>query len=97
MSASSPRQATELGIPLHRPWLDEREEAAVIRVMRTGQLAGNGPEGQALEQELRAVLDVENVIAVSSATHALEIAAELADVRGGEVTNAVQLAPRFDE
>lgn len=85
MSVSSPRQATELAIPLHRPWLDEREEAAVIRVMRTGQLAGNGPEGQALEEELRAELDSEHVIAVSSGTHALEIAVQLADVRGGEV------------
>ena len=84
-ATSSPGEATDLTLPLHRPFLDEREEAAVVRVMRTGQLAGNGPEGQALEQALRTLLGAEHVVAVSSATHALEIATHLADVRGGEV------------
>ena len=72
-------------IPLHRPWFDDQEELAVRDVIRRGQLAGNGTEGRALETELAARLDAPNVLAVSSASHALEIAIHLAEVQGGEV------------
>jgi dTDP-4-amino-4,6-dideoxygalactose transaminase len=73
-------------IPLHRPWFDDAEEAAVIRVLQSGRLAGNGRECAALEQELRARLGNDrSVVALSSATHALELAMLLLDVAGGEV------------
>ena len=65
-------------IPLHRPWFDEQEEAAAVRVIRDGRLAGNGDEGRALEAALRARLRAPHVLAISSATHALEIAIHLA-------------------
>jgi dTDP-4-amino-4,6-dideoxygalactose transaminase len=72
-------------IPLNQPWYDHREEEAVVRVLRTGQLAGNGRECAALEEELAARLGVEYALAVSSGSHALEVAMELLEVRGGEV------------
>ena len=72
-------------IPLHRPWLNQEEEAAALRVIRSGLLAGNGSEGLALEQELEATLGATYVLAVSSATHALEMAMHLLGISGGEV------------
>ena len=72
-------------IPLHRPWFGPEEEAAVLRVLRAGELAGNGPECKLLEEELRAHLGAKHVLAVSSASHALEIAIHLAGASGGDV------------
>lgn len=72
-------------IALHRPWIDAEEEAAVLRVVRSGRLAGNGPETTAFERELQARLGTGAVVALSSATHALELAMLLVDVEGGDV------------
>ena len=72
-------------IPLHRPWFGPEEEAAVLRVIRAGELAGNGRECKALEDELRGYLGAAHVLAVSSASHALEIAIHLVGASGGEV------------
>jgi dTDP-4-amino-4,6-dideoxygalactose transaminase len=73
-------------IPLHKPWIAEDDEAAVLRVLRSGRLAGNGTECASLERELQARLGGgHSVVSLSSATHALELAMHLLDLRGGEV------------
>jgi dTDP-4-amino-4,6-dideoxygalactose transaminase len=73
-------------IPLHRAWLDAEEEAAVLRLLRSGRLAGNGVECAALECELRTRLGGgSEVLALSSATHALELMMLLLNLEGGEV------------
>ncbi len=72
-------------IPLHLPWLDSEEETATLRVLRSGRLAGNGAECAALERELQARLDGGVVLALSSATHALELMMHLLNLEGGEV------------
>ena len=73
-------------IPLHKPWIEADDEAAVLRVLRSGRLAGNGPECAAFERELEARLGgTHSVVSLSSATHALELAMHLLDLRGGEV------------
>lgn len=72
-------------IPLHQPWIDEAEETALLRVLRSGNLAGNGPECAALERELRDRLGAAAVVVLSSATHALELSMLLLGVKGGEV------------
>lgn len=72
-------------IPLHKPWIDTEEEAAVLSVLRSGRLAGNGAECVAFERELQARLGAGSVVALSSATHALELAMLLLDVDGGDV------------
>jgi dTDP-4-amino-4,6-dideoxygalactose transaminase len=73
-------------IPLHRPWIDASDEAAVVRVLRSGRLAGNGAECAALERELHARLGGQHaVVSLSSATHALELMMQLLDLQGGEV------------
>ena len=72
-------------IPLHLPWLDSEEETAVLRVLRSGRLAGNGAECAALERELQDRLGGGVVLALSSATHALELMMLLLNLEGGEV------------
>lgn len=72
-------------IPLHRPWFGEEESLAVARVLDRGELAGNGAESRALERELERRLATPFALALSSATHALEIAMELLELDGGEV------------
>jgi dTDP-4-amino-4,6-dideoxygalactose transaminase len=73
-------------IALHRPWIGDDEESAVLRVLRSGRLAGNGPECAAFERELQARLGgTHTVVTLSSATHALELMMLLLDLRGGEV------------
>ena len=72
-------------IPLHKPWIDADDEAAVVRVLRSGRLAGNGAECAAFESELQARLGGGHVVSLSSATHALELAMHGLDLRGGEV------------
>lgn len=73
-------------IPLHKPWIEPEDEAAVLRVLRSGRLAGNGAECTALERELRARLGGGHaVVLLSSATHALELSMHLLDLQGGEV------------
>ena len=52
-------------IPLHRPWFGPEEEAAVLRVIRAGELAGNGLECKRLEEDLRSLVDAKHVLAVS--------------------------------
>jgi dTDP-4-amino-4,6-dideoxygalactose transaminase len=72
-------------IPLHRPWIGDEEKAAVLRTLESGRLAGNGPECAALERELQDRLGARDVLAVSSATHALELSMWLLGIEGGEV------------
>ena len=72
-------------IPLHQPWVDYAEEAALLRVLKSGHLAGNGRECAALERELRDRLGAAAVVVLSSATHALELSMLLLGVQGGEV------------
>ncbi|HEX9801030.1 MAG TPA: DegT/DnrJ/EryC1/StrS family aminotransferase [Thermoanaerobaculia bacterium] len=75
----------DTSVPLHRPWIGDAERQALARVLARGELAGNGEECRELESELGRRLAVSHALAVSSATHALEIAMHLLDLAGGEV------------
>lgn len=60
-------------IPLGRPWMGEEEEAAALRVLRSGRLT-QGPEILAFEEELAAACGRRWAVAVSSGTAALHLA-----------------------
>lgn len=63
-------------IPLSRPFIGREEEAAVSRVLRSGQLA-QGPETEAFEQSFAAYLDDGRgvqAVAVANGTAALQAA-----------------------
>jgi perosamine synthetase len=70
-------------IPLARPVLGEAEEAAVIEVLRSGQLS-LGPRVPAFEQAFAARLGVAHACAVSSGTAGLHLALRAAGVTDGD-------------
>jgi perosamine synthetase len=70
-------------IPLARPVLGAAEEAAVLDVLRSGQLS-LGPRLAAFEQGFAARLGVEHACAVSSGTAGLHLALRAAGVGDGD-------------
>ncbi len=82
MSAVEPASASEV-IPLARPVLGAAEEAAVLEVLRSGQLS-LGPRVPAFEQAFAARLGVAHACAVSSGTAGLHLALRAAGVRDGD-------------
>jgi perosamine synthetase len=70
-------------IPLARPVLGEAEEAAVLEVLRSGQLS-LGPRVPAFEQAFAARLGVAHASAVSSGTAGLHLALRAAGVSEGD-------------
>lgn len=63
----------DLPIPLSQPTLGAEEEAACLRVLRSGVLV-QGPEGEALEAEFAERTGAAFAISVSSGTAALQLA-----------------------
>jgi len=80
MSAVGP---TTDEVPLARPVIGDSEEAAVIEVLRSGQLS-LGPRVPAFEQAFAARLGVAHACAVSSGTAGLHLALRAAGVRDGD-------------
>jgi len=70
-------------IPIAAPDIGEEEEAAVLRVLRSGRLA-QGPEVEALEQEFAEAAGLSHVVAVANGTLALQAALHTAGVRPGD-------------
>jgi perosamine synthetase len=70
-------------IPLARPVLGEAEEAAVIEVLRSGQLS-LGPRVPAFEEAFAGRLGVAHASAVSSGTAGLHLALRAAGVSDGD-------------
>jgi perosamine synthetase len=70
-------------VPLARPVLGAAEEAAVLEVLRSGQLS-LGPRLPAFEQAFAARLGVAHACAVSSGTAGLHLALRAVGVRDGD-------------
>ena len=70
-------------IPFARPSIDEREEAAVLRVLRSGWLT-TASECQAFEREFSAAVGAQHAIAVNSGTAGLHLALEAFGVSRGD-------------
>lgn len=81
MTQGDPAEAWA-GIGLADPSITEEDIAAVVRVLRSGWLT-SGPEAAALEEELAEYLDCPHVVAVSSATAALELSFAWLDLPPG--------------
>jgi dTDP-4-amino-4,6-dideoxygalactose transaminase len=72
-------------IPVFRPYYDEREEQAVVQVLRSGWI-GLGPVTEQFERAFAARVGARYAIALNSCTAALHIALKLLDVgRGDEI------------
>ena len=71
-------------IAFTRPSLDEAECEAVLRVLHSGQLGGNGPIGHELERLIQTRFGVRRALLTTSCTHALEMAAMVLKLRPGD-------------
>lgn len=71
-------------IPLLKPWITEEDIEAVTRVMRAGQIGGDGPQCRELEKELETRLGVPRVLLVTSCTSALDLMIMTIDLQPGD-------------
>jgi dTDP-4-amino-4,6-dideoxygalactose transaminase len=71
-------------LPLHKPWFDEREEAAMRGVLSGTHVAGDGVHGRELERLLAGSTGARGVLAVNSCSAALEMAVEIAGLGPGD-------------
>jgi dTDP-4-amino-4,6-dideoxygalactose transaminase len=62
-------------IPLCKPCLGREEREAVLRVMQSGELGGNGAIGHELEELIQRQFGARRVLLTTSCSHALEMAA----------------------
>jgi perosamine synthetase len=77
-------EAVGLGaIGLSAPWLDERDEALVLEVLRSGRLS-LGPMGPRFEELLAETIGASYAAAVSSGTAGLHLCMRLAGVEPGD-------------
>ncbi len=72
-------------VAFHRPWLGAAETRAVARTLRSGALQGDGPIGQAVEQELARRLGRREAVLTTSATAALDAVLAALSPEVGEV------------
>jgi perosamine synthetase len=82
-SAAPARAGADAVVPLAQPVLGEAEEAAVIEVLRSGQLS-LGPRIPAFEERFAARLGVAHASAVSSGTAALHLGLRAIGVLEGD-------------
>jgi perosamine synthetase len=74
---------TATRINLSAPWIDERDEALVLEVLRSGWLS-LGPTGPAFESRFADAVEAPHCAAVSSGTAGLHLCMRLADVGPGD-------------
>ena len=67
-------------IPIYRPSFDEREEAAVAEVLRSGWI-GLGPKTEEFEERFSRHVGARFAVAMNSATAALHVALKLLELR----------------
>jgi dTDP-4-amino-4,6-dideoxygalactose transaminase len=71
-------------LPLHKPWFDEREQRAMLDVLASGHVAGDGVKGRELERLIRDSTGARGVLVLNSCTAALEIALAVAGLGPGD-------------
>lgn len=77
------RDSRRAMINVFKPEMGEREVAAVTEVLLSGWI-GLGPKTAEFEKQFAALCDVEDVVAVNSATAALDLAMKLLEVKHGD-------------
>ena len=73
-----------MNIPFNEPYIDEEEEQALIKALRSKHLRGDGPCTQRVQAYMEEWLDVEHVLLTTSCTHALEMAMLVLGISPGE-------------
>jgi dTDP-4-amino-4,6-dideoxygalactose transaminase len=90
ITSSATRLAVDGGVPVRQrpfqgwPIWDEREEQALLGVLRSGQWGIGGQETELFEQEFAQAIGTQFALSVSNGTHALEAALRAAGVTYGD-------------
>jgi dTDP-4-amino-4,6-dideoxygalactose transaminase len=71
-------------IPLHKPWFDVFEQQALLDVLESTRVAGDGVKGRELERLIREATGARGVLALNSCTAALEMAVIVAGLGPGD-------------
>jgi dTDP-4-amino-4,6-dideoxygalactose transaminase len=71
-------------VPFNRPYITGRESGLMVDAMTRGHLSGDGYYTKRASSLLAQVTGVEDVLLTTSCTHALEMAAILADLQPGD-------------
>jgi len=71
-------------IPVNRPFISAKDISAVTEALENTWISGDTPPIIALEDKLKEILGVSDVIAVSSGTTAIDLAVEALDIQPGD-------------
>lgn len=71
-------------IPVNKPFIGLEERQAVMHVLESGRLGGNGQVGRELEAYLQDLLEIRHVLLTTSCTHAMEMAMMALGVEQGD-------------
>jgi dTDP-4-amino-4,6-dideoxygalactose transaminase len=73
-----------MDIPFHKPFYDDRDEAALLASLRSGKIVGDGENTRKASERLAELMGVRHVLLTTSCTHALELAMMTLDLRPGD-------------
>ena len=71
-------------IPVNRPAISESDITAVVESLRNTWISGDTPPVNALEEGLRDILGVKEVVAISSGTTAIDLSIEALEIQAGD-------------
>lgn len=71
-------------IPVNRPLIAEEDIAAVMETLRNTWISGDTPPISTLENTLKDILGVKEVVAVNTGTTAIDLAVEALDIKFGD-------------
>lgn len=73
-------------IPLYKPFTGESEKEALLQVLSSGNMGGNGKVCREVERYMQELFQVNHVLLTTSCAHAMELATMVLDIgRGCEV------------
>ena len=84
MRANSSLGNSRRVIPFNRPSFAGNEQAYIAKAIANGHISGDGPFTKSCQQLLQEALDAPRVLLTTNCTHALEMAALLADFEPGD-------------
>jgi perosamine synthetase len=79
-----PRYSTMAMIPVNRPLISEGDISAVTDALKNTWISGDTPPTLNLENSLKEILGVSDVVAVSNGTTAIDLSVEALDIESGD-------------
>lgn len=81
---TNPQFSSEFMIPVNRPVVSEADILAITDALRNTWISGETPPIADLENTLKDILGVSNVVAVNTGTTAIDLSVEAIDIQAGD-------------